>query len=111
MRDLYKLLTLLINQCIHTDIHPDQLKLPRLKPLYKVETKHNLGIIDHLHCCLHYLKSLKIFKQLLIYLLNNNLLCINQFEFRPRHSAELAAFFANKILFKKSSKYSYINKL
>ena len=32
-----------------------------------------------------------MFDQLLAYLSNNNLLCINQFGFRPGHSTELAA--------------------
>ena len=32
-----------------------------------------------------------MFDQLLAYLSSNNLLCINQFNFRPRHSTELAA--------------------
>ena len=32
-----------------------------------------------------------IFDQLLSYFTNNNLLCLNQFGFRPGHSTELAA--------------------
>ena len=32
-----------------------------------------------------------IFDQLLAYFTNNNLLCLNQFGFRPGHSSELAA--------------------
>ena len=40
---LTKPLTLLINQCIHTGIYPDQLKLSRVKPLHKSGDKTQFG--------------------------------------------------------------------
>ena len=54
-------LTLLINQCIHTGIYPEQLKLSLVKSLQMQNRRqtHNFEIRDQLHCCLHYVRSLK----------------------------------------------------
>ena len=86
-------LTLLINQCIHTGIYPDQLKLSRVKPLHKRGDKTQFGNYRPIALLPSLSKIFErvMFDQLLAYLSNNNLLCINQFGFRPGHSTELAA--------------------
>ena len=63
-----------MNQCRHTEIYPSQLKLSRAKPLFKS------GDFERV-----------VFDQLLGYFTNNNLLCLDQFGFRPGYSTELAA--------------------
>ena len=90
---LTKPLTLLINQCIHTGIYPDQLKLSRVKPLHKSGDKTQFGNYRPIALLPSLSKIFErvMFDQLLAYLSNNNLLCINQFGFRPGHSTELAA--------------------
>ena len=86
-------LTLLINQCIHTGIYPEQLKLSRVKPLHKRGDKTQFGNYRPIALLPSLSKIFErvMFDQLLAYLSNNNLLCINQFGFRPGHSTELAA--------------------
>ena len=86
---LTKPLTLLINQCIHTGIYPDQLKLSRVKPLHKSGDKTQFGNYRPI-ALLPKIFERVMFDQLLAYLSNNNLLCVNQFGFRPGHSTELA---------------------
>ena len=84
---------LYINQCIHTGIYPDQLKLSRVKPLHKRGDKTQFGNYRPIALLPSLSKIFErvMFDQLLAYLSNNNLLCINQFGFRPGHSTELAA--------------------
>ena len=86
-------LTLLINQCIHTGIYPKQLKQSRVKPLYKRGDKTQFGNYRPIALLPSLSKIFEpvMFDQLLGYLSNNNLLCMNQFGFRPGHSTELAA--------------------
>ena len=86
-------LTLLINQCIHTGIYPKQLKLSRVKPLHKRGDKTQFGNYRPIALLPSLSKIFErvMFDQLLAYLSNNNLLCMNQFGFRPEHSTELAA--------------------
>ena len=86
-------LTLLINQCIHTGIYPEQLKLSRVKPLHNRGDKTQFGNYRPIALLPSLSKIFErvMFDQLLAYLSNNNLLCINQFGFRPGHSTELAA--------------------
>ena len=50
-----------------------------------------------------------MFDQLLAYLSNNNLLCINQFGFRPGHSTELAALRLVNHLIAQMDIYIYID--
>ena len=90
---LTKPLSLLINQCLHTDIYPSQLKLSRVKPLHKAGDKTQFGN-DRTIALLPSLSKIferVIFYQLLAYFTNNSLLCVNQLGFRPEHSTELAA--------------------
>ena len=86
-------LTLLINQCLHTVVYPSQLKMSRVKPLFKSGDKslfNNYRPISLLPSLSKIFERV-IFDQLLAYFTNNNLLCLNQFGFRPGHSTELAA--------------------
>ena len=86
-------LTLLINQCIHTGIYPEQFKLFRVKPLHKRGDKTQCGNYRPIALLpsLSNIFERVMFDQLFAYLLNNNLPYINQFGFRPAHSTELAA--------------------
>ena len=82
-----------MNQIIHTGEFPDQLKLSRVKPLFKKGDQ----------CCLSNYRPIsllpsisKIFEhviadQLTNYLTSNHLFCLEQFGFKPGHSTELAA--------------------
>ena len=83
-------LTLLINQCIHIGIYPKQLKLSLVKPLHKRGDKTQFGNYRPIALLPSLSKIFErvMFDQLLAYLSNNNLLCINQFGFRPGHSTE-----------------------
>ena len=76
------MLTFLINQCLHTEIYPTQLKLSRVKPL------HNT--LMSLLISLSKIFERVIFYQLLENFTNNCLLCVNQFGFRTEHSIKLA---------------------
>ena len=90
---LYNPLTRLINQTIATGYFPEELKLSRVKPLYK--NRDSTLISNYRPISL--LPSLSkvyervIFDQLFQYMSNNDLLNISQYEFRPGHSTELAA--------------------
>ena len=90
---LIKPLTLIVNQCLHTGIYPSQLKLSRVKPLFKSSDKskfNNYRPISLLPSLSKIFESV-IFDQLLNYFIENNLLRMEQFGFRPGHSTELAA--------------------
>ena len=90
---LVKLLTLLTNQIIHTGLFPRQLKIARVKPLFKKGDQSNFSNYRPISL----LPSIsKIFEQviaaqLIDYSTSNNLFCIQQFGFRPGYSTELAA--------------------
>ena len=78
---LIKPLTLLINQCLHTGVYPTQLKMSRVKPLFKSGDKSlfsNYRPISLLPSLSKIFERV-IFDQLLAYFTNNNLLCLNQF--------------------------------
>ena len=87
---LVKLLTLLMNQIIYTGEFPDQLKLSRVKPLFKKGYQCFFLPISLLP------SISKIFEHVIAdqranYLTSNHLFCLEQFGFRPGHSTELAA--------------------
>ena len=90
---LVKPLTLLMNQIIHTREFPDQLRLSRVKLLFKKRDQScfsNYGPISLLP------SISKIFEHVISdqranYLTSNQLFCLEQFEFRPGHSTELTA--------------------
>ena len=86
-------MTLLGNQIIHTGEFPRQLKIERVKPLFKKgdETSFsNYRPISLLPSISKIFENL-IAAQLVDYFTTNNLFCIQQFGFRPGHSTELAA--------------------
>ena len=98
---LVKPLTLLMNQIIHTGEFSYQLKLSRVKPLFKKGDQ----------CCFSNYRPIsllpsisKIFEHVIadqltnylcmyicLYLISNHLICLELFGCRPGHSAELAA--------------------
>ena len=80
-----KPLTLLVNQCLHTGINPSQLKLSLVKSLFKSGDQSrfcNYRPISLLPSLSKIFERV-IFDQLLDYFTNNNLLCLDQFGFRP----------------------------
>ena len=90
---LTKPLTLLVSQCLHTGIYPSQLKLSRVKPLFKSGDQSRFSNYRSIFVLPSLSKIFErvIFHQLLGCFTNNNLLCLDQFGFRPVHSTELAA--------------------
>ena len=86
-------IAIIINQSILTGIFPDQLKLAKVKPLYKKGDK----------CCLNNYRPISLlptiskiyervmYKQLYQYFNENKLLCEQQYGFRSQHSTELEA--------------------
>ena len=90
---LIKPLTLLVNQVLHTGIFPRQLKLSRVKPINKSgEQSHfcsyrPISLLPSMFTVFEYV----IFDQLMTFLTDNKLFCMEQFGFRPGHSTELAA--------------------
>ena len=86
---LIKPFTLIANQCLHTGIYPSQLKLSRVKPLFKSGDKskfNNYRPISLLPSLSKIFESV-IFNQLLHYFVENNLLSMEQFR----------SFFATKL--------------
>ena len=86
-------LTLLINQTLSTGIFPNELKISRVKPLYKngevsqICNYRPISLLPSLSKIFEYV----IFHQLFSYMENNKLLSCEQFGFRSGHSTELAA--------------------
>ena len=82
-----------MNQCLHTGMYPSQLKLSRIKPLFKSGDQSRFSNYrpNSLLSSLSKIFERAIFDQLLGYFTNNNLLCLDQFGFRPDHSTELTA--------------------
>ena len=91
--ELIKPLTLSINQSINTRIFPKQLKISKVRPLFTkgdstlFSNYRPISLLPSISKKIEYV----IFKQLITYLNTNNLLCPQQFGFRPAHSTELAA--------------------
>ena len=91
--EISEAIAIIINQSILTGIFPDQLKLAKVKPLYKKGDK----------CCLNNDRPISLlptiskifervmYKQLYQYFNENKLLCEQQYGFRSQHSTELAA--------------------
>ena len=113
---LVKPLTLLANQIIHTGEFPRQLKIVRVKPLYKKGDESSFSNYRPISLLPSISKILEkvMAEQLVDYFTTNNLFCIQQFGFRPGHPTELAALkLANHLItemdnFKVSSnKYLY----
>ena len=90
---LVKPLTLLANQIIHTGEFPRQLKIARVKPLYKKGDESSFSNYrpTSLLPSISKIWEKVMAEQLVDYFTTNNLFCIQQFSFRPGHSTELAA--------------------
>ena len=93
MQDIIiKPLTILINQTLLTSYFPEQLKISKVKPLFKTGDSAQLSnyrpisLLPSISKVYEYV----LFNQLFNYMNTNNLLSINQFGFRPSHSTELA---------------------
>ena len=89
---LIKLLALIVNQVLHTGIFPRQLKLSRIKPIYNSGKQTSfcnyrpIFLLPSMSKIFEYV----MFHQLMSFLTNTQLFCIEQFGFRPGHSIELA---------------------
>lgn len=90
---LVKPLTLLINLTLQTGEFPNELKISRVKPLFKngdeslMSNYRPISLLPSFGKIFEYV----IFHQLSDYLRNHDLLCSQQFGFRPAHSTDLAA--------------------
>ena len=91
---LIKPLTLLMNQIIHTGEFPKQLKIAKVKPLFKKGNQSsftNYRPISLLPSISKIFEHVIMTSQLMEYFTSKNLFCLQQFGFRPGHSTELAA--------------------
>ena len=90
---LVKPLMFLINQTLTTGIFPRELKISRVKPLFKkgdpmlFSNYRPISLLSSISKIYEYV----IFHQLLNYMDTNKLFYNDQYGFRPRHSTELAA--------------------
>ena len=88
-----KPLTLLINQTLSTGIFPNELKISRVRPLFKNGNTSNINnyrpisILPSISKIFEYV----IFHQLFDYMSHNALFCQEPFGFRTGHSTELAS--------------------
>ena len=90
---LFEPLTLLTNQMLKSGHFPSELKISRVKPLFKngdpamFSNYRPISLLPSMSKIFEYV----IFYQLFDYMCTNNLLTIEQFGFRTGHSTELAA--------------------
>ena len=89
---LIKPLTLLINQTLFTGTFPNDLKISRLRPLFKQGSSlfsnyRPISLLASLAKIYEYV----VFEQLLLYMEDNGLFYNDQFGFRAGHSTELAS--------------------
>ena len=86
-------LTLLVNQMLQSGHFPSELKISRVKPLFKNDdpamfsSYRPISLLPSMSKIFEYV----IFYQLFDYMCTNNLLTIEQFGYRTGHSTELAA--------------------
>ena len=86
-------LTLLVNQMLKSGHFPSELKISRVKPLFKngdqamFSNYRPISLLPSMSKIFKYV----IFYQLFDYMCTNNILTIGQFSFRTEHSTELAA--------------------
>ena len=94
-------LTFLISQSLSTGIFPNELKIYRVKPLYKSGNSSLLSNYRPISVLFSISKVYEyvVFKQLLNYMECNKLFYTDQYGFRPGHSTELAAArFVNELV-------------
>ena len=86
-------LTLLVNQMLKSGHFPSELKISRVKPLFKKGDPSEFSNYRPISLLPSFSKIFEyvIFYQLFDYMCENNLLTIEQFGFRRGHSTELAA--------------------
>ena len=86
-------LTLLVNQMLKSGHFPSELKISRVKPLFKKGDPSEFSNFRPISLIPSFSKRFEyvIFYQLFDYMCENNLLTIEQFGFRRGHSTELAA--------------------
>ena len=101
---LIKPLTLLINQTLSTGIFPSELKVSRVKPLFKrgkssLFSNYRPISLFKLLASLPKIYEYVVFEQLSAYMETNRLFYSDQYGFRPGHSAELASVrFVNDLI-------------
>ncbi len=91
--EIYKALTLVVNQMLHTGIFPDALKIAKIMPIYKkgdINELSNYRPISLLPTLSKIFERI-IYDQLYTHFTENNLLSEQQYGFRSKHSTELAA--------------------
>lgn len=91
--DILPILTLIINQSLCTGIFPDQLKIAKIKPIFKKDEPHltdNYRPISLLPSISKVFEKV-VFLQLYSYFNINNLLYDSQYGFRHLHSTEFSA--------------------
>ena len=91
--ELYRPLTLIINQMLHTGIYPNAFKIAKVIPIFK---KGDPSLLTNyrpisLLPTLSKIFERAIFTQLYSFFITNNILCEQQYGFRAGHSTELAA--------------------
>ena len=88
-----KSLTLIVNHVLHTGIFPSQLKTSRVKPVHERGEQSSfcnyrpMSLSPSMSKVFEYV----IFNQLMSFLTDNQIFCMEQFSFRPGHSTELVA--------------------
>ena len=90
---LIKPLTVLINQPLSPGIFPNELKISRVRPLYKNGDTSNINNYRPISILPSISKKTEyvIFYLLFDYMSHNALFCHEQFGFRTGHSTELAS--------------------
>ena len=86
------MLSTITNQCLQSCVFPQNLKIAKIKPLFKKGNRslfNNYRPVSLLPCISKVIERV-IFNQLYTYFTENNLLCANQYGFRKKHSTELA---------------------
>ena len=85
--------TKIINQMLHTEIFPEQLKISKVLPLHKANDKMSLTNYRPIALLPSISKIFEcvLLEQLTIHFTDNNLLSPLQYGFRAKHSTELAA--------------------
>ena len=88
-----KPLTTLINQSLHNGCFPDGLKLAKIIPLYKKESRELMGNYRpvSLLCAMSKVFERVVYNQLYQYFKQHKLFHKNQYGFRDEHSTELAS--------------------
>lgn len=91
--EICKPLTIIINQSLLTGIFPDALKISKVKPIYKKGDESSLNNYRPISVLPTISKVIErvMYNQLYMYFNCNNLLCEQQYGFRPKHSTEYAA--------------------